>query len=127
MRHNECRLLRRELPGRAVDIVNQPTPWHRQAHPSFRGPRQPRGSSARPPSPRAPPGARLGAASRCLLEELAAKARGRNVEVRVPPYGAVQCVPGPRHTRGTPPGVVETDPVTWLAVATGRRDWVDAG
>jgi hypothetical protein len=65
-------------------------------------------------------------ATRFLLEELAAKAPGRNVEVRVPPYGAVQCVPGPRHTRGTPPGVVETDPVTWLAVATGRRAWADA-
>src|ERR1044072_8273549 len=66
-------------------------------------------------------------AARLLLEELAAQAPGRSVEVRVPPHGAVQCVPGPRHTRGTPPGVVETDPVTWLAVATGRRDWVDAG
>jgi len=65
-------------------------------------------------------------ATRFLLEELAAKAPGRNVEVRVPPYGAVQCVPGPRHTRGTPPGVVETDAATWLAVATGRRAWADA-
>jgi hypothetical protein len=65
-------------------------------------------------------------ATRFLLEELAATAPGRNVEVRVPPYGAVQCVPGPRHTRGTPPGVVETDPLTWLAVATGRRAWADA-
>jgi hypothetical protein len=65
-------------------------------------------------------------ATRFLLEELAVKAPGRNVEVRVPPYGAVQCVPGPRHTRGTPPGVVETDPVTWLAVATGQRGWADA-
>jgi len=43
--------------------------------------------------------------------------------VRVPPYGAVQCVAGPRHTRGTPPNVVETDPLTWVDVATGRVTW----
>ena len=49
-------------------------------------------------------------AVRFLLEELAERAPGRSVEVRVPPYGAVQCVPGPRHTRGTPPNVVEVDP-----------------
>ena len=48
-------------------------------------------------------------AVRFLLEELAAQAPGRSVEVRVPPYGAVQCVEGPRHTRGTPPNVVELD------------------
>ncbi len=53
-------------------------------------------------------------------------APGRSVEVRVPPYGAVQCVDGPRHTRGTPPGVVETDPVTWLALASGRLQWAEA-
>jgi hypothetical protein len=45
------------------------------------------------------------------------------VEVRVPPYGAVQCVEGPRHTRGTPPNVVETDASTWLELVTGRQDW----
>jgi hypothetical protein len=45
------------------------------------------------------------------------------VEVRVPPYAAVQCVDGPRHTRGTPPNVVETDPLTWLELATGRVGW----
>lgn len=44
----------------------------------------------------------------------------------MPPYGAVQCGPGPRHTRGTPPNVVETDPLTWVAVATGRLDWAEA-
>ncbi|MGH8970786.1 MAG: sterol carrier family protein [Actinomycetes bacterium] len=65
-------------------------------------------------------------ATRFLLDELAAAAPGRSVEVRVPPYGAVQCVEGPRHTRGTPPNVVETDPLTWLAVATGRTGWADA-
>jgi hypothetical protein len=65
-------------------------------------------------------------AVRILLTELARRAPGRSVEVRVPPFGAVQCVPGPRHTRGTPPNVVETDPLTWLLVATGRLAWTDA-
>jgi hypothetical protein len=62
-------------------------------------------------------------AVRHLLEELTARAPGRSVEVRVPPYGVAQCVEGPRHTRGTPPNVVETDPLTWLRVATGREAW----
>ena len=66
-------------------------------------------------------------AVRFLLEELAAQAPGRSVEVRVPPYGAVQCVEGPRHTRGTPPNVVETDPMTWVALAVGGTDWADGG
>ena len=48
------------------------------------------------------------------------------MEVRIPPFGAIQCVPGPRHTRGTPPNVVEADPVTWLLVATQRMSWADA-
>jgi hypothetical protein len=61
-----------------------------------------------------------------LLNLLAAQAPGRAVEVRVPPYAAVQCVAGPRHTRGTPPNVVETDPVTWVLLATGRLDWAAA-
>ncbi len=64
-------------------------------------------------------------AVRYLLDLLAAAAPGRAVEVRVPPYGAVQCVAGPTHTRGTPPNVVETDPVTWLRLATGRLTWRD--
>ncbi len=58
-----------------------------------------------------------------LLAELAP---GRAVEVRIPPLAAIQCVPGPRHTRGTPPNVVETDPLTWLDLAQGRLDWVAA-
>ena len=62
-------------------------------------------------------------AVRALLGELSLVAPGRSVEVRVPPFGAVQCLDGPRHTRGTPPNVVETDPVTWVNVATGRRSW----
>ena len=61
-----------------------------------------------------------------LLDLLATDAPGRAVEVRVPPYAAVQAVAGPRHTRGTPPNVVETDPVTWVKLATGRLGWADA-
>jgi Bacterial SCP ortholog len=57
---------------------------------------------------------------------LADRAPGRAVEVRVPPYAAVQCIEGPRHTRGTPSNVVETDPLTWLALATGRSGWAQA-
>jgi Bacterial SCP ortholog len=66
------------------------------------------------------------AAVRYLLDALAERAPGRAVEVRVPPFAAVQCVAGPRHTRGTPPNVVETDPATWLALATGRLGWTEA-
>ncbi|WP_406077736.1 sterol carrier family protein [Micromonospora sp. NBC_00858] len=65
-------------------------------------------------------------AVRSLLAVLAERAPGRSVEVRVPPYGAVQCVPGPRHTRGNPPNVVEMAPDTWLALATGRIGWTEA-
>ncbi len=65
-------------------------------------------------------------AVRFTLEELADVAPGNSVEVRVPPDGAVQAVEGPRHTRGTPPNVVETDPATWLALATGRTTWDEA-
>ncbi|MGW8567573.1 sterol carrier family protein [Isoptericola sp. NPDC055881] len=65
-------------------------------------------------------------AVRFTLEELADVAPGNSVEVRVPPAGAVQAVAGPRHTRGTPPNVVETDVETWLALATGRLTWSDA-
>src|SRR4051794_4237290 len=67
-----------------------------------------------------------GTAVRFTLEELAARAPGHTVEVRVPPFGVTQCVEGPRHTRGTPPNVVETDADTWLALATGATGWSDA-
>jgi len=63
---------------------------------------------------------------RHFLALLAAKVPGRSVEVRVPPYAAVQCVDGPRHTRGTPPGVVETDPLTWVLLCLGRLTWEEA-
>ncbi len=68
----------------------------------------------------------LATAVRYLLQLLAEKAPGNSVEVRVPPFGAVQVVEGPRHTRGTPPNVVETDPQTWIALATGTQQWADA-
>jgi Bacterial SCP ortholog len=68
----------------------------------------------------------LRAAVRYTLGLLADRAPGRSVEVRVPPLAAVQCVPGPRHTRGTPPNLIETDPLTWLDLATGRLTWASA-
>ena len=65
----------------------------------------------------------LATAVRFLLEELGTVAPGNTVEVRVPPYGAVQCVEGPRHTRGTPPNVVEMAPEVWFALAVGDLSW----
>ena len=73
-----------------------------------------------------PDRAALAEAVRELLRQLSVRAPGRSVEVRVPPFGAVQCIPGPRHTRGTPPNVIETDAVTWVKVATGEMGWVEA-
>jgi len=68
----------------------------------------------------------LKSAVRELLQALAEKAPGHTVEVRVPPYGAVQCVEGPRHRRGTPPNVVECQPLVFLLLATGRTGWREA-
>lgn len=68
----------------------------------------------------------LATAVRFTLQSLAERAEGNTVEVRVPPFGAVQCIAGPRHTRGTPPNVVETDAATWLDLAAGRSTWPDA-
>lgn len=65
----------------------------------------------------------LAACTRLLADALAVRAPGASTEVRVPPYAVVQCVEGPRHTRGTPPNVVETDPLTWIRLATGREGW----
>ncbi|MGW0967742.1 sterol carrier family protein [Streptomyces sp. NPDC002516] len=65
----------------------------------------------------------LAACTRLLADALAVKAPGASTEVRIPPYAVVQCVEGPRHTRGTPPNVVETDPLTWIRLATGRTEW----
>ena len=64
-------------------------------------------------------------AVRYTLQLLAERAEGNTLEVRVPPFGATQCIEGPRHTRGTPPNVVEMDAATWLAVATGSLSWAD--
>ena len=68
----------------------------------------------------------LATAVRYLLQLLVEKAPGNAVEVRVPPFGAVQVIEGPRHTRGTPPNVVETDAATWIDLATGAEAWPDA-
>ena len=68
----------------------------------------------------------LALSCRRLAETFAARVPGRSVELRVAPFIAVQAVPGPRHTRGTPPNVVETDGRTWLRLATGRMEWTDA-
>ncbi|MFI1164741.1 sterol carrier family protein [Streptomyces sp. NPDC020801] len=68
----------------------------------------------------------LAACTRLLADALAVKAPGGSTEVRIPPYAVVQCVEGPRHTRGTPPSVVETDPLTWIRLATGRLSWQKA-
>lgn len=70
--------------------------------------------------------AEVAQAVRRSLRALAQLAPGAAVEVRVPPFAAVQCVVGPRHTRGTPPNVVETDPRTWLQLATARLTWQTA-
>jgi uncharacterized protein (TIGR03083 family) len=68
----------------------------------------------------------LRVAAVALARVLAERAPGHSVELRVPPYVAIQCVEGPRHTRGTPPNVVETDPLTWVRLAAGRLGWADA-
>lgn len=68
----------------------------------------------------------LAAATRLLADAIAVKAPGASTEVRIPPFAVVQCIEGPRHTRGTPPNVVETDPLTWIRLATGRTRWAAA-
>ena len=73
-----------------------------------------------------PDRAEIAAAVRLSARALAALAPGASVEVRVPPFVAVQCVSGPRHTRGTPPNVVETDPRTWLLLVTGLTGFDEA-
>ncbi|MDQ4138573.1 MAG: sterol carrier family protein [Actinomycetota bacterium] len=65
-------------------------------------------------------------AVRYLLQLLGERAPGNAVEVRVPPYGAVQVIEGPAHIRGTPPNVVEMDAATWIALATGALSWPEA-
>lgn len=74
----------------------------------------------------APAKADLKLLTKHYLALLETKAPGRSVEVRVPPFAAIQCVPGVRHTRGTPPAVIETDAATWIALATGESTWSEA-
>lgn len=69
--------------------------------------------------------ATVATAVRFTLEELAARAPGGGIEVRIPPFGVVQCGEGSRHVRGTPPRVVEADADTWLELAVGRVTWRD--
>lgn len=80
----------------------------------------------RDPDQPAPERAALAEAVRLTARTLAGLAPGASVEVRVPPFVAVQCIAGPRHTRGTPPNVVETDPRSWLLLATGLLEAADA-
>ncbi|WP_309074766.1 sterol carrier family protein [Paenarthrobacter sp.] len=89
---------------------------------------EPSSSSGKPGSVAGPPPSRtlIATAVRYSLEEVTARAPGNSVEVRVPPFGVTQCVEGPRHTRGTPPNVVECDAATWLSMVTGRISWTDA-
>ena len=72
------------------------------------------------------PRATIATAVRYSLEEVTARAPGNSVEVRVPPFGVTQCVEGPRHTRGTPPNVIECDAATWLDMVSGQLSWADA-
>lgn len=85
-------------------------------------------SNASPGNPAAPavPRTVTATAVRYSLEEITARAPGNSVEVRVPPFGVTQCVEGPRHTRGTPPNVIECDAGTWLAMVAGTLSWEDA-
>jgi Bacterial SCP ortholog len=73
-----------------------------------------------------PPRAVVATAVKTTARWLAQQVPGRSVELRVPPHVAVQLVEGPRHTRGTPPNVVETDAATWLRLATGAHTWAEA-
>lgn len=78
------------------------------------------------PSQPTPPRTQLADACRRTARALAEELPGHTVELRVPPFVAVQCVEGPRHTRGTPPNVVEMTPQVWLQLATGRVDYAAA-
>lgn len=84
------------------------------------------GAAAGPAGGAGVPRETIATAVRYLLQLLTERAPGNTVEVRVPPFGAVQCVEGPRHTRGTPPNVIELDAATWLALATGAVRWESA-
>ncbi|WP_414601975.1 sterol carrier family protein [Mobiluncus sp.] len=72
------------------------------------------------------PRATVATAVRFTLQLLEARAPGQAVEVRVPPFGAVQILPGTTHRRGTPPAVVEMSAEVWLALAVGILPWSTA-
>lgn len=76
--------------------------------------------------PGAPDRELVAAAVRASLRWLAQVHPGKAVEIRVPPFAAVQAMGGLSHTRGTPPNVIETDPATWLALVVGTASWADA-
>ena len=59
------------------------------------------------------------------LDFLAKKAPGFSVEVRIPPYGAIQCIEGPVHRRGTPRAVIEMDAKTFISLAVGEITWAE--
>ena len=116
-------------PRRGAELTRAGTGHRLRAHPRPRA-----GDPLRRPVPQ-PAGtghrfalvpAALADVVRVLAEILTAQAPGRSVEVRVPPHVAVQAVAGPRHTRGTPPNVVEIDPLAWLRLGTGRLAWAAA-
>ena len=98
------------VPAAQRDSTEAFTTYHAEYEAAFKG--LPRGVRA--------------TAVRFLLEELATLAPGNSVEVRVPPLGVTQCIAGPRHTRGTPPNVVETDALTWVLVGLGYFTWTTA-
>lgn len=115
---------RRRIPvdeGRAALAA-----WRNAAAPEPSDAAAPEPSGAAAPEVPAVPRDTLATAVRYSLEEVTARAPGNSVEVRVPPFGVTQCVEGPRHTRGTPPNVIECDAATWLAMVTGRLSWADA-
>lgn len=115
---------RRRIPvdeGRAALAA-----WRDAAAPEPSDAAAPEPSGAAAPEGPAVPRNTLATAVRYSLEEVTARAPGNSVEVRVPPFGVTQCVEGPRHTRGTPPNVIECDAATWLAMVTGRLSWADA-
>lgn len=73
-----------------------------------------------------PSRAAVAEACRLSVALLGEDAPGHSVEVRVPPFAAVQCVAGSVHRRGTPPNVVQCAPRAWLRLATGVDTLADA-
>ncbi|HUD35680.1 MAG TPA: sterol carrier family protein [Streptosporangiaceae bacterium] len=123
---------RRVDPGRVLAALNSQraalgvAPWDGPADPSALGAACAAAVLGALDGGARPESEALRAATAYLLGLLAELVPGRAVEVRVPPYAAAQCVAGPRHTRGTPPNVVEMDAVTWVMLAAGRLAWAQA-